>query len=151
MKDCVTDIKKKIRRQAINLLSRREHTCYELTVKLKENFKALKYIEEVVGNLSREGLQSDSRFAESFIRYRFQKGFGPIRIRKELLERGIGEELLDKSLESADYNWEQHASEVLEKKFGNSICGEFKETAKRIRFLEQRGFSLEQCHQSLNL
>ena len=147
----VKDTKREIRRVAMNHLSRREYTSHELVARLNDRFETPEDVEEVVENLSSEGLQSDSRFAESFIRYRIQKGFGPIRIRKELQERGIEEKLLTNSLEIFALDWEQHASEVLDKKFGKSICGDFQETAKRARFMEHRGFSLEHCRQRLNL
>ena len=147
----ITDIKREIRRVAMNHLSRREYTSYELVARLKERFASPEDIKEVVVSLTREGLQSDSRFTESFIRYRIQKGFGPIRIRRELQERGIEDKLLNDSLEFFAPDWEQHASEVLDRKFGKSICGDFKEIAKRARFMEHRGFSLEHCQHRLAL
>ena len=147
----IKDTKIEIRRVAINHLSRRDYTKHELLVRLNQRFESPEDVEEVVENLSLEGLQSDGRFAESFIRYRIQKGFGPIRIRKELQERGVEEKLLSASLEVFELDWEKNALEVLDKKFGKTICEDFTEIAKRARFMEHRGFSLEHCQKRLNL
>ena len=147
----IKDTKIEIRRVAINHLSRRDYTKHELLVRLNQRFESPEEVEEVVENLSLEGLQSDGRFAESFIRYRIQKGFGPIRIRKELQERGVEEKLLSASLEVFEVDWEKNALEVLDKKFGKAICEDFQEIAKRARFMEHRGFSLEHCQKRLNL
>ena len=147
----IKDTKIEIRRVAINHLSRRDYTKHELLVRLNQRFESPEEVEEVVENLSLEGLQSDGRFAESFIRYRIQKGFGPIRIRKELQERGVEENLLSVSLEVFELDWEKKAIEVLDKKFGKTICEDFQEIAKRARFMEHRGFSLEHCQKRLYL
>ena len=147
----IKDTKIEIRRVAINHLSRRDYTKHELLVRLNQRFESPEEVEEVVENLSLEGLQSDGRFAESFIRFRIQKGFGPIRIRKELQERGVEEQLLSASLEVFELDWEKNALEVLDKKFGKAICEDFQEIAKRARFMEHRGFSLEHCQKRLNL
>ena len=147
----IKDTKREMRRVAINHLSRREYTKHELLVRLNQRFESPEQVEEVVESLSLEGLQSDGRFAESFIRYRIDKGFGPIRIRKELQERGVEENLLSVSLEVFELDWEKKAIEVLDKKFGKTICEDFTEIAKRARFMEHRGFSLEHCQKRLNL
>ena len=72
-------------------------------------------------------------------------------IRKELQERGVEENLSAASLEVFEPDWEHNATEVLDKKFGKAVCEDFKETAKRARFMEHRGFSLEHCQKRLNL
>ena len=41
------------------------------------------------GGLTDEGLQSDARYAGSFVQSRINQGKGPIRIRQELKERGF--------------------------------------------------------------
>ena len=147
----IKDIKREIRRVAMNHLSRREYTRHELVVRLNERFESPEDVQEVVESLTFKGLQSDRRFTESFIRYRIQKGFGPIRIRKELQERGVEENLSATSLKVFELDWEHNATEVLDKKFGKTACENFKEIAKRARFMEHRGFSLEHCQKRLNL
>ncbi|VAW48835.1 Regulatory protein RecX, partial [hydrothermal vent metagenome] len=78
-----------IRRVAIDLLSRREHSSFELARKLAiRSFDALE-IDEVLVKLRDEGLQSDVRFTEAYVYFRIQKGYGPIRIQADLKQRGI--------------------------------------------------------------
>ncbi|EGH26583.1 recombination regulator RecX, partial [Pseudomonas amygdali pv. mori str. 301020] len=39
--------------------------------------------------LVEEGLLSESRYLESFVSYRARSGYGPVRIREELNQRGL--------------------------------------------------------------
>ena len=75
----------------MGLLARREHSARELSHKLKSRDYDEVSIQAVIESLIDEGLQSDDRFAEQFTRSRVEKGYGPIRIRQELRERGIAD------------------------------------------------------------
>lgn len=76
--------KHSLNERAMNLLARREHSVTELKNKLlKANFD-IDDIYEVIARLTETGLQSDERFAENYLRYRSQRGFGFQRIRLEL-------------------------------------------------------------------
>ncbi len=90
--------------------------------------------------LQQAGLQSDERYAEAFIESRINKGQGPVRIRRELNERGIGAELIDRFLEVYDGEWRDLLQQVHDAKFGRGQVREGRELAKRARFLEYRGF-----------
>jgi len=94
--------------------------------------------------LAAEGLQSDERFTESYIHHRIDRGYGPLRIRRELQERGVGEDLLEAALDSLETDWHQAAALVREKKFGSAPPSDFKEQSRQSRFLQYRGFSGEQ-------
>lgn len=88
-------------------------------------------------------LQSDTRFAESFVRSRIRRGYGPIKIRQELSSRGISEAELEGELEeqltqSSEY-WISVAEESLTKKYGKPP--ESREAwATQARYLARRGF-----------
>ncbi|HVL00870.1 MAG TPA: regulatory protein RecX, partial [Dongiaceae bacterium] len=77
-----------IRQQALQLLSRREHSLHELQQKLAGEH-AEEDLTAVLTQLVDAGLQSDRRFADVWVRHRSQQGFGPIRIRGELRQKGI--------------------------------------------------------------
>ena len=62
-------------------------------------------IHPVLNILVQEGLLSDSRFLENFIHYQRNRGYGPIRIRADLIERGISENLIEHHLEIKDNAW----------------------------------------------
>ena len=87
-----------IRNCALNFLARREHTKLELQRKLNAKGFAANNITEAIDKLEKQGLQSDERFLESYVAMRCKRGFGPIRITKELCERGIDQELIDRFL-----------------------------------------------------
>ena len=75
-----------------------------------------------------------------------RKGQGPIRIRAELKKRGVSAELVQLHVYDAGQDWHALACEVRGKKFGDAIPAEFKEKAKQMRFLEYRGFDIEQIN-----
>ncbi len=97
----------------------------------------------MLDQLQQAGLQSDERYTEAFIESRIGKGQGPVRIRRELKERGIGAELIDRDLEIYDGEWRELLAQVHDAKFGRGRVREGKELAKRARFLEYRGFPNE--------
>ena len=60
----------KIRNAAMDLLTGREFSSAELATKLNKRFDNHPSVDEVLVRLSEEGLQSDKRFAEAFVRSR---------------------------------------------------------------------------------
>ena len=124
----------------MRLLAAREHSRLELTRKLAKHQFESALLEQVLDQLQQAGLQSDERFTESFIESRMRKGQGPVRIRQELKERGIGAGLIDRGLEVYDDEWRSLLEQVHDSKFGSAPTRESRELAKRVRFLEYRGF-----------
>ena len=149
-----------LRRAAMDLLARREHSKKELLDKLGKRFLTkiprdhLSAFQEItreqIEQLASEGLQSDFRLAENFIRSRIGRGQGPLKIRLELRAKGIDEAVMDIAFEQTEVCWAELAESVLVKRFGNTACGDFKEKARRSRFLQQRGFSYDQFSGLLN-
>jgi len=116
----------------------------ELTHKLRLRNYDEASIQAVIESLIDEGLQSDNRFAEQYARTRIEKGYGPVRIRQELRERGISDSLISHYLEMNGPDWTARAVQAREKRFGRALPGEYSEQAKQARFLQQRGFTTEQ-------
>ena len=83
-----------IRSALLNLLSRRDYSKRELLLKIKAKGLSISIAEEVINTLAESGLQSDSRFAECYVRYRSSKGYGPYRIFSELVQKGIEKEVI---------------------------------------------------------
>jgi len=98
-------------------------------------------IEDLLETLSREGLQSDERFAESFVHHSINKGQGPNKIHQELRQRGVEQFLIETYLESGSIDWMSLAAEVRLKKYGENIPADYQNKAKQSRFLYSRGFS----------
>lgn len=136
------DILRSIRRAAMNALARREHTRHELEQKLMPKFPgSVNGIRLVIDQLVVEGLQSDQRFAESYIRWRAARGYGPVRISLELSQKGIADELLDDSLSQSGIDWQEHLRDQFTRKFGEEGVQSLEEKAKAMRFFQYRGFS----------
>jgi regulatory protein len=138
-----------IRGVAMDLLARREHSEQELARKLGSRGFETDAIADALQLLVADGLLSNQRFAEAFVHSRFQRGAGPQKIRAELRERGIGDELTSQCIEALDEDWQARLREVREKKFGAELPGDFRERSRQMRFLQQRGFSAEQIARAL--
>ena len=78
----------------MNLLARREHSTRELRDKLLVRGFEEDEITPALQLLSQEGLLSDERFTESFIHWRIGRGSGPLKIRAELRQRGVADEII---------------------------------------------------------
>lgn len=125
------------------MLARREHSTKELHRKLLEREFNSADIHTALASLESERLLSDQRFTEAFVHYRRNRGYGPIRIRAELLERGIAEDLIEQHLNFADNTWLNDAREVWKKRFKNRKPHDYKSRAQQMRFLQYRGFTQE--------
>lgn len=128
----------------MDFLARREHSEQELARKLSSRGYAADVVEATLAALVADHLLSNARFAEAFVHSRIQRGSGPQKIRAELRERGIPDELIDASLEAHADSWRDLAREVREKRFGLAQPRDFRERSRQMRFLQQRGFSSEQ-------
>ncbi len=125
---------------AIRLLARREHSRLELHRKLVVRGHGADAAEETLAALADEGLQSEQRFAESFVRAGMSRGQGALKIRAGLRQRGIADELAKTLLDFDDDHWRDQAAAALRKRFGAAAPGDRAEWAKRMRFLAGRGF-----------
>lgn len=128
---------------ALELLSRREHSKYELQTKLSRRFSDIEAIRAQIDRLAETDLQSDERFVESFIRAKKSHGKGPLFIKQELRRRGVSEYLIAAYVYELDDDWDELAQEVYLKKFGIDSVRDNKDKARRIRFMVSRGFSSE--------
>jgi regulatory protein len=129
-----------VRRAAMNLLARREYARRELGRRLTGKGMPSELVDQVLDDLAAENLQSDARFAESFVSARSGRGQGPVRIRMELEQRGVESGLIENALDDAGVDWGELATEVRRKRFGPKLPGDFRERARQSRFLQYRGF-----------
>ncbi|NNF41412.1 MAG: regulatory protein RecX [Woeseiaceae bacterium] len=131
---------KEARKKAMDFLARREYGQIELVKKLADKGFNYGIAEQAITQLTDEGLQSDYRFAESFVQSRVSQGKGPVRIRTELKQRGVDPGLIEGALEASATDWYQLARAIRQKKFGDDAAPDFKARARQMRFLQYRGF-----------
>ncbi|MGI9219534.1 MAG: regulatory protein RecX [Woeseiaceae bacterium] len=138
------------RKKAMDYLARREHGRVELVEKVARFGFDEAVADDAVAQLVDENLQSDERYVEAFIASRINQGKGPVKIRAELRERGIGGSVIDIALEDADQDWYASAVLVREKKFGVERPKDFNEKARQMRFLQSRGFDTDQIQSAVS-
>ncbi|MFP6776618.1 MAG: regulatory protein RecX [PS1 clade bacterium] len=123
---------------AMRLLVRREHSTLELRQKLAAKGFDIELIDFSICKLIEHNQQSDKRFAEDFIRMRFNQGKGPVKISLELKQKGI------QSFSFSGFDFFSLANKVRQKKFGTKIPNNYNDEAKQKRFLQSRGFNFDQ-------
>lgn len=123
------------------MLARREHGYNELCHKLLNKKFNEADVQAVLTALVDEGLLNEQRFVENFIHYRRQKGIGPLRVRAELMERGVAEDLIEHHLQITDNAWFDAVQRTWQKRFKNRLPEDSKARAQQMRFLYYRGFT----------
>lgn len=128
-----------LKQRAVAYLARREHSRAELAKKLAA-YGEQEEIESVLNSLQEAKLLSDQRFAAAFVRSRAER-FGAGRLRQELRQRGVEDNLVEQELGAGDMASEiERARVVWQKKFDGQPL-DAREWAKQARFLQGRGFS----------
>jgi regulatory protein len=147
-KALVVDLKKR----ALDLLSRRDHSVHELSEKLRRYAPDVDVdlLGQITTQLIELGYLSEQRYVEMLIRSRSAKGQGPARVRQELQLQRVESELVSLSLEACEIDWFELARQVRERRFGLDDPGDDQKLrAKQQRFLYSRGFSSDQIHYAM--
>ena len=130
-----------LRERALRLLARREHSRAELARKLRTYANPEEELETLLEDLSRRGLLSDERYAESRA-HALSRKYGAARIAHELRAKGLGKELAEQASEAARATEVERAREIWRRKFRVAPRTR-EERAKQMRFLQSRGFSFD--------
>ncbi len=131
------------RASALRLLTRREHSRHELRRKLEQRRFDTQLVEALLDELESERLLSDTRYAELLVSNRAERGYGPLRIRMELGERGVAREIVEQTLADAEVDWDACLRDIYVRKYGESQAHSFELWASRAQFLRGRGFSAD--------
>ena len=102
-----------VRAKALELLARREHSRLELRQKLIQRGFSTDRIESALDQLTEEHWLDEARFAELYACGRADKGYGPLRIGRELRERGVSQDLVDTVLAGLENDWLPTAPQAL--------------------------------------
>jgi regulatory protein len=142
---------------ACRVLGVREYSEKLLRQKLATKGYEPSEADRVVVFLLENNWLSDQRYCESFIRSKIGRGQGLSRIRFEVREKGIDDELFRHCLAQQEIDWQQLCDQVAFKKAEqmgllNDVKFTFDEKCKAQqkleRFLTYRGFTAEQCRAS---
>ena len=126
------------RSKAMDFLARREYGYEELCLRLSKYFEVETEVRETVKVLRNEGLQSDERYAEALTQRRYNQGYGPIYIRRELLMKKISESIVDQAIELHD--WQKNIVNVATK-YAN------KSSQQLQKYLQYKGYDFEMINQ----
>jgi len=99
--------------QALALLTRREHSAFELSAKLRARGCTSDEIDTVFTRLAEGNWQSDARFAEALVRHRAASGYGPRWIRAELGTHQLDHVLIESALAGFEGDWSELAQDLL--------------------------------------
>jgi len=137
-----------IRDIAVRYLARREYGIEELKRKLIQRGAESDLVEQVVSDCTEQGLVSDERFTEMYVRMRIRRCFGPMKIRGELRQRGIPDYLVAESLSVDQETWLEAATQWADRRIHGEL--DFTQKAKIHRKLMNRGFNHEQASIALD-
>lgn len=145
-----------IKERAYRYLSRRMHSSYELKIKLLQKNYDKKLIEEVLNELKEKKLINDKEFAGSYIDERLRKKkIGIVKIRAELMKKGINRQIIDELLNGFETNDEMKENILLiaEKKLNqlksrNLDNKQIKQ--KLFSFLISKGYDFDLIQETIN-
>lgn len=137
--------------KAIKLLSIKHRTSEELKFKLRNH----EFSEETINKTIEKLVEMDYINDEKYIRIYIEsclnnRPMGKIRIKYDLLKRGLNEGLIDKVLTQCELNEFKNAVKLVRKKIAcNYDIMDFKDNIKIKKFLQRRGFSIETINRAV--
>ena len=130
-----------LRARAMRFLARREHSRSELRRKLSPLAVETDDLDALLDDLARKGWLSDARFAEQSIRSKARR-FGPLKVAHELRAKGVEDETITAAFRAAGEDGAAHIDAVWRSRFAQAPASG-RERARQVRFLQGRGFPLE--------
>ncbi|HET7671959.1 MAG TPA: recombination regulator RecX [Burkholderiales bacterium] len=133
------DTPAELRTRALRYLARREHSRLELARKLAPHAESELLLEGLLSELEGRKLLSNSRFAENRAHVLSRK-YGAARIRQDLKAKGVADHVAAAVTSVGDEA--ERARTILARKYREPAHSR-EEQAKRMRFLQSRGFSYD--------
>ncbi len=137
---------------ALRLIEFRDRTEKEIREKLTAKGYSEEQIEDTVEFLKNYGYLDDKRYTTHFISDAINlKKWGKIRIRTELLRKGIDREIVEFAIDDAfcDMDDERVLNEM-KKRFSNSDFSNMKERTRIFNFFMRRGFTPDEIKGAMN-
>jgi regulatory protein len=132
------DTPAELRARALRLLARREHSRAELGRKLAPHSETPEALHLLLDSLEQKKQLSDERYASERARSLSRK-YGAAKIRHDLKSKGVDARIIDSISAEDDLG---RARAILSRKY-RAPAATREERAKRMRFLQSRGFASE--------
>ena len=133
--------------RAINYISGKLKTKYEVRLKLKEKDFTEDIIDEVIDILEKEEYLNDRLYCEVFIEDKKQlNGYGKNKIKSLLIQKGVSKSVFENFLDEFEYEEEFDNALKMGIKKLNLLSNEediFKKKQKLLNYLAYRGFSFD--------
>lgn len=141
------DAEMKAKAKAMRYVARRARTCAEVRRKLREKDHPDYAIDVAIERLQELGYLDDAEYAREYVQSRFRsKGYGPVRLRNELKERGVDRHHIEDAMPVLDHDELRKAAREHAQKRWPRLAGEedpHRRREKLTGYLRRRGFSYE--------
>lgn len=131
-----------LRARAMRFLARREHSRAELRRKLEPSASEGENIEFLLDDLAQRGWLSDARFAEQSIRSQARR-YGPLKVAHALRAKGVEDEAIAAAFRVAGEAGLSNLEVIWKSRF-KALPADERERGRQVRFLQARGFPLEE-------
>ena len=138
MSSCPPESAAELEARALRHLARREHSRAELARKLAPHAPSRDALDGLLDQLVSRKQLSDERYAEERARTLSRK-YGPAKIRHDLGSQGIAEDIVERVCAGDEL---ERARSILGRKYRDPASTR-EERARRARFLQSRGFSMD--------
>ena len=142
------DLVLKARALALRYMAYRDRTAAEVRRRLRKTYSE-EIADEVVEGLRASGMLDDRVFAAAFAEHRFrQEGHGPVRVRADLLRKGVAPAVLEAALDAVFVEQDALADRAVEvgSAWWQRLSGEpdpMKRKKKVYDYLVRRGYPFD--------
>lgn len=140
------DTPAELKARALRFLARREHSRAELSRKLAPHAESAEALLFLLDELEKKKQLSDERYAEARSHWMARK-YGAARIRQDLKAKGVADAVADRVSSSGEL---ERAKAILARKYRDAASTRA-EKARRMRFLQSRGFSFDTIRTALRV
>jgi regulatory protein len=138
LSSCPPESAAELKARALRYLARREHSRAELQRKLAPHATSRDELDALLDQLVAKKQLCDERYAEERARTLSRK-YGPAKIRHDLGSQGIAEDIVERVCAGDEL---ERARSILSRKYRDPASTR-EERARRARFLQSRGFSMD--------
>ena len=132
------DTPAQLKARALRFLAAREHSRAELSRKLAPHAESAEALLFLLDELEKRKQLSDERYAEVRSHWMSRK-YGAARIRQDLQAKGVAAEVVARVSSEGEL---ERAKAILARKYRDAATTR-EEKARRMRFLQSRGFSFD--------